>query len=514
MSTSNHPAWVEVPLPDWTWGAEPQQFFAEAGLVDRGRGVSGAWRLQTEESYRRTRPLLVWSEDLAGPGCARDRIDRLADFSAEAGDLDRVTPDAVIEAGLAQVHRRAETERTPTAILAANQLVAGAVPGPQLPNVVREVWQDLRSVPLVEDQAELAFPHAGIHVVRRAPTFVHRVHLPLILHRLRHDPALAEADLRQVRQQLAAGHPVFDSSRQLLDGLLVFDAYVGPLLGALSPFIWGVPTWRGLGTVICSLGTTLAGTLGSAAEPLQLLRQVGADAHESAPPLAPDAGPAALGWWTRALNHMFGVLSDPAVFIDQDRAYRPSDHLQALLTVEQLFRRVSCIQTSWRDTHARRVLLFSVLDTLKRLTGRDVETLCSLRRAEKVLDRLREAIPAEAATLLLPSAEKAIAALRDVQDGFFLRGTATGAVEIRHPDGEVELLTPEQAAAIYVKMVRNATHGFGTDRDRARARTEALLASHNGSLPHNLALLGYLYLLDLLHRPDDLRRALHRGGSR
>lgn len=507
--------WAEVSLPGWLWGAAPRQFFAEAGLVVRTAGAAGEpWRVQTEEGYVRRAASLVWSEDLAGPGCPSERIDRLADLSAGAGDYDPVEPNEVIERGIGVVHRRAEAERTPVAGFAVNQLVTGAVAGRQLPTVVREVWQDLRQVRLLEDGDERAFPHAGVHVVRRAPSFVHRVHLPLVLGRLDHDPVLAQADLRQVQQDLAAGRPVFESSRQLLDGLLIFDAYLGPLLGALSPFIWAVPAWRGLGAVIYSLGTTFAGTLGSAAEPLQLLRQVGPDTDESAPTLAPDAAAAALRWWTRALNDLFGVLTDPAAFTDSDRGYRPAAHLQALLTVEQLFRRVSSIQTSWRDTHARRALLFTVLDTLERLTGRDVEALCSLRRAQKVIGTLREAVPTDAATLLLPAADKAVAALREVQDGFFLRDPATSAIGIRHPDGDLEQLPPERASAVYVKMLRNATHGHGTNRDGARARTEALLASHSGHVPHDLALLGYLYLLDLLNRPEDLRRAWQRSAPR
>lgn len=503
-----------MPMPQWFWGADPQQFLTEAGLVDRGRSPAGTWRVQTEESYRRTRPSLVWSEDLAGPGCASERIDRLGDLSTEAGDIDHIEPNEDVSRGLDQLRRRAEAERTPVAGLAVNQIVMALAPGPELPRAAREVWEDLRTVRLLEHETGLAFPHAGVHVVRRSPAFVHRVHLPLVLHRLHHDPELAQGDLRYVQQQLDMGRPVFESSRQLLDGLLVFDCYVGPLLGALSPFIWAIPAWRGLGVVIHSLGTTMAGTLGAAAEPLQLLRQVGSDEDGLAPPLAPDAAPAALGWWSRALNALFGVLSDPAVFTTPTAAYRPSEHLQALLTVEQLFRRVSSIQTSWRDTHARRVLLFTVLDTLERLTGRDIETLCSLRKAERIMHRLRTDLPTAAQTLLLPGAERAIAALRQLQDGFILRDPATGAVEIRHEHSGAETLPPDKAAAIYVKMLRNATHGHGSDRAHVRARTDALLAHHNGFVPHDLALLGYLHLLDVLNRPDDLRRTLRRGGSR
>jgi hypothetical protein len=42
--------------------------------------------------------------------------------------------------------------------------------------------------------------------------------------------------------------------------------------------------------------------------------------------------------------------------------------------------------------------------------------------------------------------------------------------------------------------------------------TNVLLAHHDGNIPHDLALLGYLYLLDVMSRPADLRRTLHRQG--
>lgn len=82
---------------------------------------------------------------------------------------------------------------------------------------------------------------------------------------------------------------------------------------------------------------------------------------------------------------------------------------------------MSSIQTVHRDTNARRVLLFSVLDTLERLTGRKIETLCSPSFARTRLTALIAELTPEACALLLPAAERAVAALQTVQDGFYLR---------------------------------------------------------------------------------------------
>jgi hypothetical protein len=53
---------------------------------------------------------------------------------------------------------------------------------------------------------------------------------------------------------------------------------------------------------------------------------------------------------------------------------------------------------------------------------------------------------------------------------------------------------------------RDVDHG--SNREDAVPRTDALLAHHDGTIHHDLPLLGYLYLLELLTRPDLLRQVL------
>ncbi|KJK35828.1 hypothetical protein UK23_42570 [Lentzea aerocolonigenes] len=184
-----------------------------------------------------------------------------------------------------------------------------------------------------------------------------------------------------------------------------------------------------------------------------------------------------------------------------------------MLTVEQLFRRVSASQFAHRDLNARRVLLFTVLDTLERLTGRKFETHCTLSFAQRTLQNLESTIPPDAAELLLPAAHRAVAALVHTQDGFYLqRQLRTADVELPNGSGGVKRVAPEKAAADYLKLLRNATHGHGSNKSGSADRTNALLAHHTGDLPDDLDLLGYLYLLDLLARPEMLRRVLYRKG--
>ena len=339
---------------------------------------------------------------------------------------------------------------------------------------------------------------------------MHRVKLTSVLLQVDHDPRLLAGDVNHLRRGLAADELVFSASQGLSDGVVVGDAYLGPLLGALSPHVWAVASHRARGAIIYSLGQTFLGTLARPAELLHLLPCQSATTSTPRPVLQPDAAASALDWWASKLNAMFGVLSDPAIFIDRAGVYQPARHLQALLTVEQLFRRVSSIQTAHRDANARRVLLFTVLDTLERLTGRPIEVLSCLRIARARLEGISASMSSTAAAILLPAAERAVTALEDLQDGFYLqRQLGVETIEATGRKGKLRSFNREDAAAEYVKVLRNATHGHGTKYATQVELTEALLAHHNGAIPHDLALLGYLYLLDILIHPRELALHLH-----
>jgi hypothetical protein len=101
-----------------------------------------------------------------------------------------------------------------------------------------------------------------------------------------------------------------------------------------------------------------------------------------------------------------------------------------------------------------------------------------------------------------------------LHDGFHTRGHHGDAtITVPRADGGIDTLDPDQAAARYVGVLRNATHGHGAKSPDAALIANALLAHHDGQLPHDLALVGYLYLLDVLSRPEDLALRLYRGGA-
>jgi len=510
-STADLPPSATVTVPPWMWGADPAQYFAAAGLRSRPvDGSPGRWQLRTQERYHHIHPSLITVDHLAGPVTRRPRFDLLA--GAARGS---VAPDdgQHLPNELAARHRRAGQTCTLVDAIVLWQLQTIAAPLNELAGVTEQVHFGLTTIGAEDDPDRKPFVAAGVHLVRRAPEVVHRAKLTSVLLQVQHDPRLLSGDVDHLRSAYAAGDPLFAASQSLYDGIFVFDAYLGPLLGALTPSIWAFSATRVLGVIVYSLGQPLAGTPGDAVELLQVLPSQGAREASPVPTLPPTAAGQALEWWTNRLSDMFAVLTDPAVFTDRDAVYHPAKHLHALLTVEQLFRRVSSIQTVHRDTNARRVLLFSVLDTLERLTGRPVDVLCCLSFARQRLEKLTAELAPEVGTVLLPAAQRAVKALRRMQDGFYLR-QQRGAETIDVPvaRGDTRSLKPDQAAAEYIKVLRDATHGHGSNRAGRVGLTNALLAHHDGTIPHDLALLGYLYLLDVLTQPAVLAQQLYRGG--
>jgi hypothetical protein len=72
-------------------------------------------------------------------------------------------------------------------------------------------------------------------------------------------------------------------------------------------------------------------------------------------------------------------------------------------------------------------------------------------------------------------------------------------------------LSPEKAAAAYIQLLRDANHGHGANKPKRIEITNSLLGLHTGKMPHDLGLLGYLYLLDILLNVDRLPQLISSG---
>ena len=496
--------WSRIKLPSWLWGGRPERLLEEADFTFQRDSDDRSILVRTGERHYRRAPDLVQLIKAAGPGATTNGLAQLSTLADDAIDSDGI--------GVADAHlRRAFEQGDLLGMVRFYQLAMIASSASQLPDQAHAALESIRDVTTVEDQTN-PFSNAGIYAVRCRPSLLHRVKLVSVLLRIVHDPVLGVGRLDGLQREQAQLRSIFASSSGLHAGYYMLDPFVGPVLGALTPGVWGVATGQPHGQLIHSFGRPISG---SAPEPPEFLRTLptnGADRVVGFASIPALAVPTALSWWTAGLNQLLSVVTDPLTATNASGAYVPTLHLENLLTVEQLFRRTLSIQANHHDLNARQVLLFTNLDTLESLTGRPIEKNADLAFAERTLERLKELIPEAAHPVLMPRAERAVEALREVQDGFFIGVSTDRSIELEQGSGRRVSLA--KAAAQYLKMLRNATHGHGGKSARAQTIADTLLACHNGNVPHDVSLLGWLYLLDLLARPEVLHARLTSRATR
>jgi hypothetical protein len=498
-----------IELPATAWGGAPRGLLDAAGLRIRKEITATKFLVSTEESYSNSAPNLVSSRQLAGPGLSRSRFDLIPELASRGIDI-QPSVDGASE--LERLVARMERCGDAVDMFVFHQLQTAIAPTPQLPSVVEHAFSGLLQVPM-EGDGTPAFPNSSVSFLNASARLHYRVKLVPFLLRFMYDPALTPGDLSQLTAELSREERVFPASEGLLSGTSLLDAYLGPLLGCMTPAFWGFPATRSFGAFIYSLGCPLTGTRPRfPAELLQMLSSQSPSTTTNFPNISRLSCIAATEWWTRKLDELFGVVTDPSVYCLRDGTleYQPLKNLHTLLTVEQVFRRVHSMQVSHRDLNARRVLLFAVLDSIEGLRGTEFDELCRASSVARIIAALKREMSTEAAELLLWPAERALAALRAVQKGFY-REARAGATTFEYRDGGGQLVTMslENAAAAYLKTLRNATHGHGDDRAKRAPRTNALLAAHDGELPQDLPLLGYVHLLKLLSDSAGLRAKLY-----
>ena len=504
MAVHEVPRHALVALPPWFWNGNPGALLAEAGMEIRPEPVDGRWAVQTVENYRRQNPDLISYKHVAGPGVHRENFEHLT----SRRDLVSHEQHADIQAEIAHREKRLRQTRNPVHALELIRLHTLSSAPHSLGRVVEHHYRDLLEIPLEGKPDHKVFDNAGVHLIERSPSLIWRFKLPMILNQIAQDPQLRAGEIGHLAGDRDGA--AFRSASGLAEGLYLMDAYLGPLLGALTPSIWCMSVPRTFGVLLYTFGQPMAGSSGHAEEMLHLIGGPGADRSLPVPRLTPTAGHLAAKWWSHALNKMFAVLSDLAVFTDRDGIYQHDKHMQAILTFEQVFRRTASATLADRDTNARRVLMFTALDTVERLTAVKLEKMASPQYADEVLTRLRAEIWPGAAEVLLPAAARSVQALHDLGDGFFIRDLlGQDDLHLQALDGGETRISADSATAFYLKALRDATHGHGSNKPAVKDRTNALLAQHDGEIPHDLGLLAMLYLLDVLAHPDRLRRVLH-----
>lgn len=503
---------VELVLPGELFGGNPRGLLQYLGLNGRelGNGRWSVW-IVDDASFVRYQSLADESDldndfnalrDAPDPTVTFDDPDTLARFQELEDQLmERMGSASDLAAPMHKIQTQLMKSTN------AEELIA----------VVKNAYDDISKVPL-EGTEQPAFPGAGVTLITATDLLIRRARLPAILFRLDQDPDF----IKNMPSADALEQSVFGSSSHWYHEVIGLIHYLGPLLGCLSPRFWCLPAGRPPFAALFSLGTDVNGLRNSPMELMQLLPGAGRMEPTPAVDITPRACRRAIAWWAVRLNEMFRYLCDPTVFANAQGVYDPWEHQHWLLTFGQLFGLTTALQTSGRNYSVQRTLMNTLLDTYadRIRTRRRFDQLCTYETAKTIADRVRCHMTEEAAEVLMPVADRAVESLRGVQKGFFIREQRGDAnVIVRLPsDPKPHHREPHRAVALLLKVLRNATHGFGgktvDPADVNEAIAERILGHHTGDMPADLVFLPYLYLLDTLSRPDEVRETIIKRASR
>ncbi|WP_202376577.1 hypothetical protein [Mycobacterium paraintracellulare] len=498
-------------LPAGLFGGDPRGLIGHLGLRGRDLG-NGRWSVRPADEAD-----LVKSSDLADESGLRYHFERLhnAPFSA---DIDTEDPE-IIQRFNELMDQLADRMKAadPSALfhLIQSNIVKAHGNRTDLIEAVKDGYNGIGNMPM-KATGEPAFPNRSAHLVFATDLLIRRVRLPGIMFRFDQDPDALE-NLTAQQHESVPGR-MFGSSTDWYQEVIGLVHYLGPLLGALSPRFWCLPACVPPYAILFSLGLDINGFRQSPMEPMQLIPVRARNELIPAVQLSQYSGRQAIHWWAFRLNQMFGYLSDPTTFRDTDGTYAPHQHHHWMLTFGQIFGLTTSLQLAGRDNTTQRALMNSLLDAYAdRIMGVSFDRLCTLRVAKDTADRVRQLMPPAAASILMPAADRAVEALRRVQDGFFIQQQrGDDEVRFRLPDGSWEQRTAERASAMLLKVYRNSTHGFGPKAGERRKNEidASLLVNHSGELPADIVFLPYLYLLDTLCRPDAVREHIARKVAR
>lgn len=477
---------VQLHLPNWLMGGARLDVAAMLG-----------WELHAEDSHYRARS----NESVVGavPGLLKvSRVGLRTDpgnakaywrLENRLSELDEMHEEhaAAIAERTHQRYAKVYPEEL-TARLASFQVkTMGASSASQLPALaaeVMDVWLDTPSL-----------QHRAMFLIEADQTL-----------RSRYGVARALLHTGAAAPDPDDGGLAFASARGLLQDIDIgLSPYLAPLLTSLSPFLWGVTAPRAGGVVVISFGAALLGRELVSSELMESAVRGGGflgDAPD-VDGLHPSAFGQALRWWVARLDLVFSHLTDPTNY-EVDEFYNPPSAMERMLAFAQLCRSVHTIGTS-NDSHARLLALFHSLDSLAgTTTWLNFDKLTTERTVEKIVADLRTAIPEALHPILLPRVDSALAALRAVQRGFFMRSRLTDAGLVRPDSSGVDTEVPlATAAKEWIRLLRNSQHAYDktpTVQDRA------LLASHDGVVPPRLPELAWIALLAILVHPERLQR--------
>ncbi|GAA3826563.1 hypothetical protein [Amycolatopsis tucumanensis] len=477
-----------VQLPTWLWGGNFQDLAAHLGWHLEGTEDPDTWRVRLVERKRHKAARLVELKKLAHSG----NVDSKGSFSElktlpAHSQFISLPPEQIND----EFERIARMDSGIGAFLAQLTLTTTASHENDLPDLIREIMKEGLFKQLPNSVAWLLKLDTMLH---------HRFAVPRVLLQTEENPAM-------FKQKPPDGHEFRSSFGLYNDTVVGLQSYLSPLLLSLSPWVWGIPATRAGGVIIYTFGKEVPGKHAHATEPLQHFHSKGLSKKTRTKVDKRDIEET-MHWWVDRLNLLFTEITDPCNFRNAHDQFEPRVQFERMLSLEQLFRNIQSISSLERDPHATRIMLMDTLDTLEGMKLLSFAEMCKLSRAEETLKIIEAELPANVAKLLLPRARAGIQALRDLQDGFFLKARMSTDGNIILPDkkGGTEQVTKEKAVAQWLRVLRNAGHGFGGRGSGGSPRDQVLLLVHDANIPPDISDLAYLYLLRLVTFPELLRR--------
>jgi len=481
---------MKFDVPPEMFGGNP------AGLIDycglhigsRPTGSGTAWEVFAGPTD------LVESQVLDGPALKRSRYDisKIPTPAVPGG----MPPELFGE--FEKLAQRLDENPTLAARLERITNTLIAVPDHQVPDAIRWGSQTLADIPFTHDDGstEPLFPLHSAHDIRIDPIVNRWSKLPQIFLRLRHNTAAEViADAKAKPEDLA-----FNSSGALLEGSIFGGLYFAPLLGSMSPSMWGIGAPRIGQVIIYTFGKVIGGNgLGARRDQrdsLQILTHH-TPSHEfdtnslDQTTLHKAAFSEAVDWWAGRINKTLLDIYSPTTYIDGNEFYLPAVHQRWMLNFEQLLSRISAIVRHPLDQAAQLMLMFPAMDILgdSFAASGGIAQLMLPSRIRKAIEEIEEHVPDRIKPLIMAPTYRALEAADQVADEFL--------VPSPNPDA-----TTESRLRHLWNARRNTTHGFNANAE--------ILAEHSGRLPADIVLVPMVYLLDIVTDRQRLLQHIQR----
>ena len=480
-------------LAPWLFGNNPAGLGPYCGwhmrMVEKSSSI---WGVQTTESVHGSPPQLIETNRLANVVAPQShhhysRVSRLGDFdSYQTSQFWQQVQDR--DARVAESFRADRGK----ILGSARNLAMGAPTAATLQQVLPLIAEH-RLLPL--------FPSASIWLTETNMQLAHRYGIVRSLLRTEEEPDALQSQ---------TGTSFRSSQKLFSDTSIGLSAYLDPLFTSLSPDVWGISAPRAGGIIIYLFGELESGSSGTGNKLLDLFAPRGSvpvktTAVESKTP--PAAYSSALRWWTKRLNLVLAEATNLTNYVENDLFSAPM-MVEKLINLEQVFRHSQSLATIVTDEHARRLILMTALEAFGGISNLlNWDRITKEPQVRKMLARIELEIPEEIQAVLLPRARRAVRALREVQDGFFVENRRVGDnILVRNNRGEVRPVPAHDAASLWLRVLRNSHHGF----DKPTTRDRDLLVIHDGSFPRDLPDLTWLFVLYILCFPE----VLHRGKTK